>query len=179
MNIFCDAVNGYGDISLTLKILKNSIPSSINTKVLFYLRKHEQNLKNVINMINSFNIRNVEYFFLFESTEYEQKYIMDSFQNNMEALLIIPQSNLTLSIYESICENYSHTTCSLPDTVIGITEYNVEDFNISDIDNPLIQLGFNKTGVLIEEKDILNIKRKNIKKLNSKYKKNIMQMNYI
>jgi hypothetical protein len=45
MNIFCDAVNGYGDISLTLKILKHLNKLFRNIKVLFYLRKHEQQLK--------------------------------------------------------------------------------------------------------------------------------------
>lgn len=171
MNIFCDAVNGYGDISLTLKILKHLNKLFRNIKVLFYLRKQEQQLQNVINMINSFNIRDVEYIFLFEDTEHENKYRMNAFQNDMDTLLIIPQSNLTLTIYQSICEKFSDKKCNLPNNIIGITEYNVEDFNINEVYNNLIQLGFNKTGVLIEKDEIFNIKRKNVESLNSKYKK--------
>ena len=170
MNIFCDAVAGYGDISLTLKILKR-LNMFNNIKVLFYLRKNKQQLQNVISMINSFNIRDVEYIFLFEDTEYENKYRMDAFQNNMNTLLIIPQSNLTMTIYQSICEKFSDRKCHLPNNIIGITEYNVEDFNINEVHNPLIQLGFNKTGVLIEEDEISQIKSKNIETLNLKYKK--------
>jgi len=170
MNIFCDAVNGYGDISLTLKILKH-LNMFNNIKVLFYLRKNEQQLQNVTSMINSFNIRDVEYIFLFEDTEYENKYRMDSFQNNMNTLLIIPQSNLTMTIYQNICEKFSDRKCDLPKNIIGITEYNVEDFNINEVRNHLIQLGFNKTGVLIEKDEISQIKSKNIETLNLKYKK--------
>ena len=139
--------------------------------MLFYLRKQEQQSKNVRKMIDSFNIRGVEYIFLFEDTEHENKYRMDAFQNDMDTLLIIPQSNLTLTIYQSICEKFSDEKCNLPNNVIGITEYNVEDNNINEVQNDLIQLGFNKTGVLIDENEIFNINRKNVELLNSKYKK--------
>jgi hypothetical protein len=170
-HIFCDAVNGYGDISLTLKILKQLIMRVKNIKVLFYLRKQEQKQSIVINMIDSFNIRGVEYIFLFENEEIENKNRMEQFEENMESLIIIPQSNLTLTIYENICNKYNTSPCKIPDKLIGITEYNVEEYNISDVKNPLIKLGFNQTGVLIDKDAITQIKNKDANILKTKYEK--------
>ena len=136
LNIFCDAVNGYGDISLTLKItefLKKSNRFQ-NIKILFYLRNGEQNVNNVMSMIQKYELENVDNIFLYENEENDNENRMENFEKDMGCFIIIPQSNLTIDIYKKLCTNFnSKKECIMPEKKIGITEYNVEGYNIDRI----------------------------------------------
>lgn len=147
--IFCDSPNGYGDVSLVIKILQNVeiYPGRVifllndqDPKIVSQMVKEQLNVE-VFNKI-TFNImtnRNINCVAFVHS-------------QGTENVILIPQSNLTLTNYEQLLKKCRMTRKT---NVLGITEYNLEE----DINtNEIVRLGFNERGVFLPRQ--LNIDKR-------------------